>query len=111
MKDQRQFLRKALHCTVSIFDENQKSVGIMADYSDTGIMIASYQAITVNQTFHFSMIDLPGNSGTKRSGRIEVQSAWCDKINTTQFGTGFRLLKADDSAKQMFQSYDAAQQT
>jgi len=83
----------------------------MADYSDTGIMIASYQAIAVNQTFHFSMIDLPGNSGVKRSGCIEVQSAWCDKINTTQFGTGFRLLKADDSAKQMFQSYDAAQQT
>ncbi len=109
MEDHRQFLRKALHCTVSIFDEQHTSIGIMADYSQTGIMIASYQAIAVGSVFRFTIIDLPGNSGHKRSGAIQAQSMWCDKINTTQFGTGFKLLEVDDSAKKMFESYDAAQ--
>ncbi len=109
MEDHRQFLRKALHCTVSVFDEQHTSIGVMADYSQTGIMVASYQAIDVGTVFKFTIIDLPGNSSNKRKGAIQVESMWCDKINMTQFGIGFKLLKVDDSAKKMFESYDAAQ--
>ncbi len=109
MKDHRQFLRKALHCTVSVFDEQHNSLGVMADYSDGGIMLSSYQAIEVDKNFKLTIIDLPGNSGHKRSGHIEVLSVWCDKVNTSQFGTGFKLIKCDENANIMFQSYDNSQ--
>jgi hypothetical protein len=108
MVDHRQFLRKALQCTVSIFDEEYTHVGVMADYSKTGIMIAGYKPIAVGSIFKFTIIDLPGNSGNKRSGTIEAQCMWCEKINITQFGIGFKLLTQDESAKKMFKSYDAA---
>ena len=106
MKNQRQFLRKALHCTVSLFDEQCKCVGTMVDYSESGIMIASYQPINVEQTFTFNMFDLPKYSGNKRSGQIKVHSVWCEKIDHTQFGTGFKLLSSDSNAQTMFSSYD-----
>ncbi len=109
MKNQRQFLRKSLNCTVSLFDEDFKCVGVMVDYSKDGIMISSYQTIQTDKTFTFSMVDLPKYSGNKRSGKIQVQSVWCAKIDHTQFGTGFRLLNSDDNAQLMFTSYDDSQ--
>lgn len=106
MKDKRQFVRKALHCTVSVFNEDAKNVGVMADYSEDGLMISSYLPIEVGQKFLFTIIDLPNNIGNKRTGHVTVQSKWSDKISLTQFGTGFKLINQDEQAKIMFGSYD-----
>ena len=106
MKDKRQFVRKALHCTVSVFTEESKNIGVMADYSEDGIMVSSCLPIEVNQEFQFTIIDLPNNTGNKRTGKLTVKSKWCDKISPTQFGTGFKLVNQDEQAKTMLKSYD-----
>jgi hypothetical protein len=51
-------------------------------------------------------VDLPNNIGRKRTGHIEVESVWCDQINQTMFGSGYKLVEADDAATAMFRSYD-----
>lgn len=108
MKDQRQFVRKSLHCMVSVFTQDGKSMGNMVDYSDGGIMVSSYQPIEVEQIFEIAMVDLPNNIGRKRTGYITVKSVWSDQLTPSMFGTGFELIEADEQAKIMFASYDEA---
>jgi hypothetical protein len=107
MKDHRQFARKSVHTNVSIFNETDaKFLGGLVDYSETGIMISSYQPITADTIYRFTMVDLPNNIGRKRTGHIQVKSVWSEQINGTLFGTGFKLIEADDEAYAMFKSYD-----
>ena len=107
MKDHRQFTRKSLHTNVSIFNESDAQfLGGLVDYSDTGIMISTYQPLNSDQIYHFTIVDLPNNIGRKRTGHIKVQSVWSDQINSTMFGTGLKLLEADEHANSMFRSYD-----
>lgn len=107
MKNQRQFTRKSVSTHVSIFlQDDAKYMGTLADYSDGGIMVSSYQPILVGQVFHFTMVDIPNNIGQKRSGVIEVESVWSHQLTPTLYGTGFKLLNSDENAKAMFLSYD-----
>ena len=107
MKDQRQFIRKSLHTMVSVFDtESGKFLGVLVDYSESGIMISTYQPLHPNQQYRFTIVDLPNNIGRKRTGHIQVESAWSAQLNTTMFGSGYRLIQSDESANAMFQSYD-----
>jgi hypothetical protein len=107
MKDQRQFTRKSLQCMVSVFNEQGSSLGNLVDYSDGGVMIASYQAIHVDQTIECTMVDLPNNIGRKRTGKITLLCVWSSQLTNTLFGSGFKLTNADEQAKLMFTSYDA----
>lgn len=107
MKDQRQFIRKSLHTMVSVFDtESNRFLGTLVDYSESGIMLSTYQPLAKNQTYRFTIVDLPNNIGRKRTGHIHVENVWCDRLNTTMFGSGFKLIESDDSAIAMFRSYD-----
>lgn len=107
MKDQRQFVRKSLHTMVSVFDtDTSQFLGVLVDYSTTGLMISSYQPLNSQNRYRFTIVDLPNNIGRKRTGHIEVESVWCDQINQTMFGSGYKLVEADDAATAMFRSYD-----
>lgn len=107
MKDQRQFIRKSLHTMVSVFDtDSGKFLGVLVDYSETGIMISTYQPLENGQHYRFTIVDLPNNIGRKRTGHIQVENVWCDRLNTTMFGSGYRLIQSDDAAISMFRSYD-----
>lgn len=109
MKDQRRFTRKSLHCMVSVFNGEGSSVGNLVDYSEGGVMVASYLTIALNETFEFSIVDIPNNIGRKRTGKITLKSVWSHQLTNTMFGTGFELIEADEQAKEMFASYDDAQ--
>lgn len=111
MKNQRQFTRKSVSTHVSIFlQDDAQYIGTLADYSEGGIMVSSYQPVAVGKVFHFTMVDIPNNIGQKRSGVIEVESVWSHQLNPTLFGTGFKLLNLDEKAAAMFLSYDQWQQ-
>jgi len=84
-------------------------MGNLVDYSQGGVMVASYLPITLHETFEFSMVDLPNNIGRKRTGKITLKSVWSHQLTNTMFGTGFELIDADEQAKEMFASYDDAQ--
>ena len=108
MQEQRQFARKTLSCTVSIFNESSgEYVGLMVDYSKNGVMISSAAPLAVNTEFHFRMVDIEPRQNIKRSAKFMATSVWSDKINSTMYGAGFKLLDLSDDAKAMFASYDA----
>jgi hypothetical protein len=107
MKEQRRFARRNLHSNVSVFEEtSEKCLGTMLDFSEGGVLVSSYQPFTVGQVVKLSMVDLPNNIGRKRTGHIEVESVRCDPFNGTMYGIGFKLISADERAKDMFTSYD-----
>lgn len=110
MKDQRQFTRKSLHCMVSVFNDKGESLGNLVDYSVNGVMMSSYQAINIDETLECTMVDLPNNIGRKRSGKITLHCVWSEQLTNTMFGSGFKILNADEEAKIMFASYDSAQE-
>lgn len=107
MKEQRRFARRNLHSNVSVFeDPSAKCLGTMLDFSEGGILISSYQPFAIGEVVKLSMVDLPNNIGRKRTGHIEVESVRCDPFNGTMYGIGFKLISADEKAKDMFTSYD-----
>ena len=95
---------------VSVFNEEGASLGNLVDYSKAGVMMSSYQAMTVNETIECTMVDLPNNIGRKRSGKITLKCVWSEQLTNTMFGSGFEIINADEEAKIMFASYDNAQE-
>jgi len=107
MREQRQFARKTLSCTVSVFDQDSNEyIGLMVDYSRTGVMISSPSPLPVDQEFVFKMVDIEPRQHVKRSGSFTATSVWSDKINSTMYGTGFKISDVSEEAKLMFTSYD-----
>jgi len=107
MREQRQFARKTLSCTVSVFDHHSNEyIGLMVDYSRGGVMISSPGPLPVEQEFTFKMVDIEPRQNVKRSGSFVATSVWTDKINSTMYGTGFRISDVSQEAQLMFTSYD-----
>ncbi len=105
--DNRKFARKTLSQTVSIFDQdNNEYLGIMADFSEGGVMVSSAAPMNVGRVYRLLMVDIPNTIGQKRNGTFTAESVWSNKINSTMYGTGFKLCDLSSSAKEMFKSYD-----
>lgn len=106
MKNQRQFLRKSLDSTVSVFEsESHEYVGLLVDCSERGCMISSASPLPTATEYHFTIVDLPVSISSKRSGNLTLKAMWSDKITATMYGTGFELVNSSDKAKLMFQDY------
>lgn len=106
MDNQRQFLRKALDSTVSVFEtESHEYVGLLVDCSEAGCMISSASPLATDIEYHFTIVDLPVNISSKRSGVLTLKAVWSDQITNTMYGTGCELINSSDKAKQMFSSY------
>ena len=106
MKNQRQFLRKALDSTVSVFEaKSHEYVGLLVDCSESGCMISSASPLPTEAEYHFTIVDLPVSISSKRSGDLTLKAMWSDKITSTMYGTGFELLDSSDKAKMMFNGY------
>ncbi|EAT11500.1 PilZ domain-containing protein [Bermanella marisrubri] len=106
--EKRQFVRKTLYTQVTLFEQNSMTcLGLMADYSEGGLMLSSYQPLEIEKEYDVLMMDLPNNIGRKRIGHIKIKSVWCKQISNTQYGVGFMLISSDKSAQSMFASYDA----
>lgn len=106
MKEHRQFVRKTVSCKVSVFDNlSQELIGLMVDYSLGGIMVSSSSPLPINEVFELLMVDIEQHKLVKRTGLIKATSIWSDKINSTLYGTGFKLSDVSQDAKAMFKSY------
>lgn len=106
--EKRQFVRKTLYTQVTLFEQHSMTcLGLMADYSEGGLMLSSYQPLEIDREYDVLMMDLPNNIGRKRIGHLRIKSVWCKQISNTQYGVGFILISNDESAQTMFASYDA----
>jgi hypothetical protein len=106
MNNQRQFLRKALDSTVSVFTtKSYEYIGLLADCSETGCMISSASPIDTEQEYIVTIIDLPTHTSNKRSGNLTLKAVWSDQVTSSMYGTGFEIINSSDEAATMFKEY------
>ena len=98
--------RQILDGTVSLFmHETKEYIGLMVDFSDSGIMMSSYTPLEVGTILDIDMVDIPANIDARRSGKVKAEVMWSDRISHSMYGNGCRLMESSDSATQMLNSY------
>jgi len=104
--DRRQYVRKSLHSTVSVFERNTNQyIGMLADYSRGGFMVAStVKPLQVGQ--HCECMLLVQNSLEACATRVAVDAdcAWCEETSPSFFGIGFRVGNISEEAMQVLES-------
>ena len=98
--------RQILEGTVSLFQhESKEYIGLLVDFSETGIMLSSYTPLDIGTIMDIDLVDIPPNIDSRRSGQVKAEVVWNDRISASMYGNGCRLIESSDSAKQMLNSY------
>lgn len=107
MDERRNYIRKSLSSTVSVFDRNTNEyIGLVADYSDDGLLItSSVNPIQVGGVFEYLLLAQSPN-GAEATDRaiLDAESVWCERTSPSFYGTGFRLRTISPEAKQVLAS-------
>lgn len=104
--ERRQYIRKSLHSTVSVFERNtHEYVGLLADYSEGGFMVAStVRPVDVGQHCEFMLlVQSPMESGAIRVS-VDADCAWCEETSASFYGIGFRLGVISTEAQQVLET-------
>jgi len=104
--ERRQYIRKSLHSTVSVFERNTNQyVGLLADYSKGGFMIAStVQPVVVGEHYEYMLlVQSPEEAGAKRVS-VDADCAWCEQTSPSFYGIGFRVDNISEEAQRVLES-------
>jgi hypothetical protein len=105
-KENRMHARQVLDGTVSLFQHDSKEyIGLMVDFSDSGIMLSSYTPLEIGAILEVDMVDIPPNIDSRRTGKIKAQVMWTDRITPSMYGNGCKVIELSDRAKLMLASY------
>lgn len=105
-KENRMHARKVLDGTVSLFQHDSKEyIGLMVDFSESGIMLSSYLPLEVGTVLDVDMVDIPPNIDSRRTGQIKAEVMWSDRITPSMYGNGCKVVELSDRAKIMLASY------
>ena len=106
-KENRMHPRQVLDGTVSLFlHESKEYIGLMVDFSATGIMLSSYTPLELNSIIEVDMVDIPPNIDSRRTGQVKVQVMWADRITPSMYGNGCKVIELSEPAKLMLTSYN-----
>jgi len=106
MDDRRNYLRKSLSSTVSVFDrKTNEYIGLVADWSEGGLLVtSSVTPIRVGDSYQYILLaQSPGGCGENSRGYLDVESVWCERSSPSFYGTGFRLLNISPQARQVLE--------
>ncbi len=104
--EQRMHPRWILKSSVSVFDEHSKEyLGLLVDCSAQGVMISTYDEIRPGTSLVLSMVDIPPNINSRRTGNCHAEVIWCDRITPSLYGTGCRISNVSDMLDTMMKSY------
>lgn len=102
MDERRNYVRKSLSSTVSVFDrKTNEYIGLVADWSDDGILVtSSVKPIDVGGVYEYMLLAQSPNGydGTDR-GQVDAESMWCERTSPSFYGTGFRLKTISPEAR------------
>mgnify|MGYP000110462321 FL=1 len=105
-KENRMSARQVLDGTVSLFMHDSKEyIGLMVDFSATGIMLSSYTPLEVGSILEVDIVDIPPNIDSRRTGQVKAQVMWTDRITPSMYGNGCKVIELSDRAKLMLASY------
>jgi hypothetical protein len=105
-KENRMSARQVLDGTVSLFmHETKEYIGLMVDFSATGIMLSSYMPLEIGTILEVDMVDIPPNIDSRRTGQVKAQVMWTDRITPSMYGNGCKVIELSDHAQLMLASY------
>jgi hypothetical protein len=105
-KENRMHARQVLEATVSLFMHDSKEyLGLMVDFSATGIMLSSYTPLEIGAILDVDMVDIPPYIDRRRTGQIKAQVIWSDRITPSMYGNGCKVIELSDHAQFMLASY------
>lgn len=105
-KENRMHPRQTLDGTVSLFHHSSKEyIGLMVDFSNTGIMLSSYTPLEIGSIIEVDMVDIPPNVDSRRTGQVKAEVMWTDRITPSMYGNGCKVIDLSDRAKLMLASY------
>jgi len=107
VKERRQYIRKSLHSTISVFERNTNEyIGLLADYSEGGFMIAStIQSVDIGQHCEYMLlVQSPMEAGATRVS-VDADCAWCEKTGLSFYGIGYQVDNISDEAQRVLESY------
>ena len=105
-KENRMHARQVLEATVSLFMHDSKEyIGLMVDFSNTGIMLSSYTPLEIGTILEVDMVDIPPNIDSRRTGQIKAQVMWTDRITPSMYGNGCKVIELSSHAQLMLASY------
>ena len=104
--ERRKYIRKSLHSKVSVFERNtHEYVGLLADYSQGGFMVASsVQPMEIGGRYEYMLLIQSSDSGESRRVQLDAECAWCEKSSLSFYGIGFRLENISPEARQVLES-------
>jgi len=104
--EQRKYIRKSLHSKVSVFERNtHEYVGLLADYSQEGIMVASsVQPMEIGRRYQYMLLVQSPVNGDTRRVQLDAECAWCEQGSLSFYGIGFRLENISPEARQVLES-------
>jgi hypothetical protein len=105
-KENRMHARQVLESTVSLFMHDSKEyLGLMVDFSDTGIMLSSYTPLEIGTILEVDMVDIPPHIDSRRTGQVKAKVMWTDRITHSMYGNGCRVIELSAHAQLMLASY------
>lgn len=104
--ERRQYVRKSLHSTVSVFERNTNQyIGLLADYSGGGFMVAStVQPVTVGQHCEYMLLVQNALEACATRVAVDADCAWCEETSPSFFGIGFRVDNISAEAIRVLES-------
>ena len=105
-KENRIHARQVLEATVSLFLHDSKEyIGLMVDFSASGIMLSSYTPLEIGTILEVDMVDIPPNIDSRRTGQVKAQVMWNDRITPSMYGNGCKVIELSAHAQLMLASY------
>lgn len=106
MDDRRNYVRKSLSSTVSVFDrKTNEYIGLVADWSEDGLLVtSSVMPIAVGTVYQYMLLaQSPGDSGEGKRGNVDAESVWCERSSPSFYGTGYRLINISPEARRVLE--------
>jgi hypothetical protein len=106
VEERREYIRKSLHSTVSVFErETHQCIGLLADYSPGGFMVASsIRPIEVGRRCEYMLLIQSPVDGNTTRAPFDAECAWCEQTSPSFYGIGFRLYFISPEVREMLES-------
>ena len=106
MDERREYIRKSLHSTVSVFERNtHEYIGLLADYSLGGFMVtSSVRPIEIERRYQYMLLIQSQVNGNTTRAPFDAECAWCEQTSPSFYGIGFRLEYISPEARQVLES-------
>ena len=97
--------RWQLKSTVSVFRKGGSDcLGLLVNWSKSGLMISSYQALKEGETLDVDLVDILQDND-RRTAPCRIEIVWSRELNPSLYGSGCRLVEGSAMFDTMLQDY------